>query len=434
MIDHRCMATTRTRRHYDHRLKHRVRDTGNIPLAIENGVPRLTARDWSRSPTSDVISLDVLSMSEDALRQEILALRQQNARLVAILRLLVVLVKVADVSLARRRVADGAKKELLLRAVDRSREILSLSSALHLLGLSSTRHHSWKREERCELDDASSCPRTFPHQLTRDEVATVKDMATSDKYRHVPTGTLALLAQRLGTVFASSSTWYRLVRLYRWRRPRRRVHPPKPKTAIRAAKPDKIWHVDTSVIRLLDGTRAYLYTVIDNFSRKSLAWRVSERFHPSNAVAILAEASQRTTGAEAPPTLLADQGVENVNSRVDDLIASVVLRRVLAQTEIAYSNALIESCWRTIKHQWLYLNTLDTVASVRRLISYYVNEHNTRLPHSAFQGQTPDEAYFETGAAIPDELAAKRKSARAIRLEKNRAATCRTCEPTRHAS
>jgi putative transposase len=35
-----------------------------------------------------------------------------------------------------------------------------------------------------------------------------------------------------------------------------------------------MWHIDT-VIRLLDGSRAYLHAVIYNFSRRILAWRVS---------------------------------------------------------------------------------------------------------------------------------------------------------------
>ena len=37
-----------------------------------------------------------------------------------------------------------------------------------------------------------------------------------------------------------------------------------------------MWHIDTTVIRLLDGTRAYLHAVIDNFSRRILAFRVAE--------------------------------------------------------------------------------------------------------------------------------------------------------------
>ena len=66
-------------------------------------------------------------------------------------------------------------------------------------------------------------------------------------YRHVPTGTFAILAQRLGMIYATVTTWYRLVRDREWRRPRQRVHPAKPKVGIRASRPNAIWHVDTTI-------------------------------------------------------------------------------------------------------------------------------------------------------------------------------------------
>jgi hypothetical protein len=68
------------------------------------------------------------------------------------------------------------------------------------------------------------------------EVRPIEDMVTSPEYRHVPTGTLAVLAQRLGKVWASPSTWYRLVRQNGWRRPRLRVHPAKPKIGLRTTR------------------------------------------------------------------------------------------------------------------------------------------------------------------------------------------------------
>jgi putative transposase len=141
-------------------------------------------------------------------------------------------------------------------------------------------------------------------------------MVTSPEYRHVPTGTLAVLAQRLSTVCASPSTWYRLVRTYGWRRPRLRVHPAKPKVGLRTTRADEMWHIDTTVIRLLDGTRAYLHAVIDNFSRRILAWRVADTFAPVHSVAVLLEASQGAMPSETTPVVLADAGVENVNAQV----------------------------------------------------------------------------------------------------------------------
>jgi hypothetical protein len=135
-------------------------------------------------------------------------------------------------------------------------------------------------------------------------------MVTSPAYRHVPTGTLAVVAQRHGTVSASPSTWYRLVRKFGWRRPRVRVHPAKPKVGLRTTGPDEMWHIDTTVIHLLDGTRAYLHAVIDNFSRRILAWRLADTFAPVTSVDVLLEAGQGATRSGNTPVVVADAGVE----------------------------------------------------------------------------------------------------------------------------
>ena len=125
--------------------------------------------------------------------------------------------------------------------------------------------------------------------------------------------------------------------------------------------------------------------------------------------------------------VLADAGVENVNAQVDALIATGVLHRVLAFTELQFSNSMIEAWWRSLKHQWLFLHALDSVTTVRRLVAFYVAEHNLVLPHSAFHGQTPDEMYFGRGDAVPAQLASGAAAARRARAETNRLGTCETC-------
>ena len=71
-------------------------------------------------------------------------------------------------------------------------------------------------------------------------------------------------------------------------------------------------------------------------------------------VTILQEADRGAATRDESPTLVADAGVENVNSEVDGLIESGLLRRVLAQRDVTFSNSLIEAWWRTLKHQWLF--------------------------------------------------------------------------------
>ena len=166
--------------------------------------------------------------------------------------------------------------------------------------------------------------------------------------------------------------------------------------------------------------------MLDNDSRRILAWRVHDFLDPGGSAALLVEAARDLEGA-TPPMLLADAGVENRNGDVDELVAAGRLRRVLALTEVNFSNSIIEAWWRTLKHQWLFLHPLDSVATVRRLVAFYVEEHNTRVPHAAFDGQTPDEVYFGTGEHVPVQLAAARVEARRRRLELHRAARCAVC-------
>jgi transposase InsO family protein len=108
---------------------------------------------------------------------------------------------------------------------------------------------------------------------------------------------------------------------------------------------------------------AYLHAVIDNFSRRILAWRVAETFSPANSVAVLVEASRTATPSETTPAVLADAGVESVNAEVDELITTGMLRRILAFTEVKFSNSMIEAWWRSVKHQWLFLHSLDSVTT-----------------------------------------------------------------------
>ncbi len=125
-----------------------------------------------------------------------------------------------------------------------------------------------------------------------------------------------------------------------------------------------------------------------------------------------------------------DSGIENFNKTMDALETDGSIKRVLAQVDVRFSNSMIEAWWRQLKHNWLYLNSLDTFETVEKLIRFYVSQHNSTLPHSAFKGQTPDEMYFQKGTDVPEKIQAARMIARQRRRESNLAATCPKCQPT----
>ena len=421
--------TARPHNVYDPRRRDLVSRTGDVTIADDCGVPRSTSNDWKNGKfRGGVVTLDVFDRDMADLQAEVLKLRRRLRVCWALLGLLVALVHVFGLRLVdHQRLPEGKHKDRLLRAVARARKSLPLKAILKVIGLSAARYHSWRRAQvKCELDDRKSCPKTQPTRVCAEEVKTIHDMATSEDYRHLPISRLALLAQRLGKVFASAATWGKLIRERGWRRPRQRVYPAKAKVGVRAQKPDEYWHVDASIIKLLDGTKVYIYAVIDNFSPKVLSWRVAERLEPETTRAILLEALANANVSQDSPKVVMDSGVENINGEVDGLVSSELIKRILALVQVDFSNSIVEALWRSAKYQWLFLNELRTVADVQRLVAFFVEQHNT-VPHSSFKGQTPDERYNGIGYDVVIELAKARAKARRDRLANNRASHCSSC-------
>ena len=134
-------------------------------------------------------------------------LRRRLRILGKVVGLLLALLRVSGFKLDGRPIPEGKARDALKRAVDRARGVLSLRAELRVLHISSSRFHAWTAtQQSCHPEDQTSCPRRAPNQLTPDEVITSREMVTSPEYRHVPTSRLAILAQRVGKVFASATT------------------------------------------------------------------------------------------------------------------------------------------------------------------------------------------------------------------------------------
>ncbi|XZE34492.1 DDE-type integrase/transposase/recombinase [Pirellulaceae bacterium SH501] len=421
------IAPKRRQNSYDHRLRELVFQSGRTETARRIGVPRSTIHGWTKARPRPVVTLIAKGDYVESLEKRVYLLERRTARLRALLRLCVVLLRLSGFSLTYQRLPQGSDKEKLLRVIDRASRFVRLPRLLAYIGLSSSRYYDWKNSQDCGLDDVSSCPRSLPGQMTATERSEMRSMVQSEDYRHLSVGSIARLAARVGKVYACTSTWYRAIQNGNWIRSRKRIYPPKPRIGLRATKPNEYWHVDTTIVRLLDGSRVYLHAILDNFSRRILAWRLNDTFETDTTAELLKEAAKGHPENTVPSAVM-DSGVENVNGTVNELVSDGTIQRILAQVDIVESNSMIEAWWRQLKHQWLYLNELDSESSVRKLIAFYVEQHNSVVPHFAFQGQTPDEMYFGTGAKVPVDLKEKRATARAARISHNRALSCDRCK------
>jgi putative transposase len=155
-------------------------------------------------------------------------------------------------------------------------------------------------------------------------------------------------------------------------------------------RPDQVWAMDLTYIPMKRGF-VYLAAVIDWFSRRVLAWRLSITMEAAFCVEALEEALARH---DRPEVFNTDQGSQ---------FTSESFTGVLTRNKIAISmdgkgawrdNVFVERLWRSVKYEEVYLRAYDTVAEARASIGRYLSFYNTRRPHSSLDRQTPDRAYF----------------------------------------
>ena len=88
-------TTTRTLNRYDHRLRQLVWTTQDTSYAVQRGVLRSTARGWLSDARVDVVTLDSLDMDPTQLQREVLRLQTRLQKLIALLRVLLVVLKIS---------------------------------------------------------------------------------------------------------------------------------------------------------------------------------------------------------------------------------------------------------------------------------------------------------------------------------------------------
>jgi transposase InsO family protein len=420
----------RVYRNYDHRLKRAIWKAGDPDLFPDLDIPPSTAKGWIRKGVPFVVTADEFDQQSDVLVIENQRLRNELAWIKATQELQSFTFKLFGLQIQYRRLPLADSKEMLLAAISGAARTIGLAIALQAIGLSAARFRAWtKRQRGCELTDQAYCPRSTPTKLTAGERRTLRQYATDPKLAHLSTSALSLLAKRKDDLFASATTWCRIVREKKLRPLQRRVCPAKPKIGVRAKLPGEILHVDLTILRLLDGSRVFIQAVIDNASRYVVAHCVSQYYGGLHTRDLLVAALGKAKQLAIVPNVYCDSGSENLNRDVDTLIESKVMTRTIAQIEVAQSNSMIEAFFRRLKHAWLFVHPLPNLSAVTQLTEQCIHDHNELIPHSALAGATPAEVFHGRWSEDDREkLEDRGRAARNARIQENRDAGCQRCD------
>ena len=164
-------------------------------------------------------------------------------------------------------------------------------------------------------------------------------------------------------------------------------------------RPNQVWCADLTYIPMRRGF-LYLVAVMDWSTRKVLAWRVSNTMDTAFCVEALQEALARFGRPEIFNT---DQGSQFTSDDFTDVLRGAQVRISMDGRGRWMDNVFIERLWRSLKYECVYLHAFETGSELRAGLTRWISYYNTRRPHSALGGHTPDEAY---GVDVAERLAA----------------------------
>jgi len=327
-------------------------------------------------------------------------------------------------SMHRIRIAKEIKEDIIDLVKECKGKGISETRICELLHLSPGRLRNWKR--RADLEDRRPGPENAPHALLEEEKEAIRKLAKSEYFADDSHRILAIKAMDSELVSASPSSFYRQMReegLTTARRARKRGNIQKPERD-ELESPNKRWCWDISYLKtFVKGIFLYLYVVLDEFSRKVLAWRVSWTMTHQEGMELIDDALLNENLTKEQIELLSlynDRGVQMKAKNFQKMLKDLGIHQVFSRPRTPNDNPFVESSFSIIKGEPEYPGYFVDAEEAGRYFESYFKEYNTERLHGGIGYVTPEQKHNGLAERILEERRKKAKIARSNRLTANR--------------
>jgi putative transposase len=166
-------------------------------------------------------------------------------------------------------------------------------------------------------------------------------------------------------------------------------------------RPNQVWSTDITYIRLAHGF-AYLVAIIDWYSRRVLAWRLSNTLEAGFCMDCLEDALR----VHGQPTVFnTDQGSQFTSAAFTGVLLDAGIAISMDGRGRALDNIFVERLWRTVKYEDVYLKGYASLPDLLLGLTEYFAFYNGERPHQSLGYRTPDDVYQSGdggGASIVD--------------------------------
>ena len=169
--------------------------------------------------------------------------------------------------------------------------------------------------------------------------------------------------------------------------------------------PNQLWQTDFTYLKVIGWGWFYLSTVLDDYSRYILAWKLCDGMaakHVSDTLALALKASRlETVNGRHRPRLLSDNGPSYVSAELKGWLDQRGMGHTRGRPYHPMTQGKIERWHRSMKNQVL-LENYYLPGDLKARIGEFVNYYNTERYHESLNNLTPEDVYTGRGQTVLD--------------------------------
>jgi transposase InsO family protein len=174
----------------------------------------------------------------------------------------------------------------------------------------------------------------------------------------------------------------------------------------KTSAPNELWQTDFTYFKIVGWGWYYLSTILDDFSRYIVAWKLCATMRADDVTATLdlalASAGLDHAAVVHRPRLLSDNGASYISGDLAEWLDKKNMRHIRGAPYHPQTQGKIERWHQTLKNRILLDNSY-LPGDLEQRIAAFVTHYNHDRYHESLENLTPANVYFGRGQTILDE-------------------------------
>ena len=156
------------------------------------------------------------------------------------------------------------------------------------------------------------------------------------------------------------------------------------------SRSNQVWSTDITYVPIAHG-KVYLCCIMDWFSRKILAWKISNTMDVSFCKKVFLDAIKHTRAL--PEIFNTDQGSQFTSTEWIDELTKRNISISMDGKGRWVDNVVIERFWYSVKYTCIFLNEYSLIPALQEGVQKWIRYYNTYRPHQTHNYKTPHQIY-----------------------------------------